>query len=295
MVLKYYSLQQTEDRLAQFIAPVKLDQSTLLNFVRSKQLAPYIWFHGFVGTLMGDTETPYYENKVGLIEPIRGYLKLDYALYLDSLQHLLFGNNLDIFITEVAEFTDLVHGGQVATLFNDTGVIFSKNILLDGDIELPIQIKTLCDLGLQPGVAILKKDIYFSVEEVEALDPQKVQQHKEEAALIEQLQKENSFLKSENEKLTLESKKVHPALDPNKEQFAPEICIALKLNEYIYEKQQEPTSDKEKTSKTDLLDAFYKAHDLNGEKTGNLRDRLTTVANFSKKDPHVLNIAKSIA
>src|SRR5690606_28170520 len=99
--------------------------------------------------------------------------------------------------------------------------------------KLPVQIKTLCDLGLQPGGAILKKDIYFSVEEVEALDPQKVQQHREEAALIEQLQKENSFLKSENEKLTLESKNLHPALNPDDSRFAPEIVVALKINDYV--------------------------------------------------------------
>lgn|GEM_PF-2483858 len=295
MSLKYYSFEQTEDRLAQFIAPIKIDQSTLLNFVRSKQLAPYIWFHGFAGTLMGGSETPYYENKVGLFEPIRGYLKLDYARYLDSLQHLLFGNNKDIFITEVAEFSDLVHGEQAASLFNGTGIIFSKNILADQIIELPVQIKTLCDLGLQPGVAILKKDIYFSVEEVEALDPQKVKQNKVDATLIEQLQKENSFLKLENKKLTLESKKVHPALDSGHERFAPELYIALKTNDYVFEEQQKQKDREEDVeSYSKLADQFFEKNKVPGSEDGKLRMRLRAVSNPSSKKNEIINLAKSI-
>lgn len=306
MVIKYYSIEQTRSRIAEFINPIKFEDITLLNLVRSKSLSPYIWFTGYVGTIISGENKDLYEQEVGLIEPIRGYLKLDYYKYLDSFQHLLLGNNRDIWVTEIDEFADLVHGEQCATLFNRYGVVFKENILVNKRIKLPKKIKDLYESNVQPGAAILPKDIFFLASEVEKLNPQYSNESIEEDFKNVQLEKEISVLEeklrllmNENEQLKVKANFYHPALDQETESYAPNIVATLHINTHIMKAHQAHLEKvklgriTEGFDRDECVEAFFKEKGITGV---NERDRLKVVSNAltmgSQASLEVQNLAK---
>ena len=289
-----YSYTQVNERLATLNPEVKYDVHTLLNAIRLEKIKPIFWFDGYLSDFILPEDDAWHEIKYTSTAQFKGFVELNQQLYALKLKDLC-TQKLEYIQVDFGQSFFIYDGEELLKSSIQNKKLFPYDIEKVYGLSLPFTNGDLFNNNVEPGIKVHLDDLYFFKEQIEDFASRRTDIIHDLKFEIEELKYQIEQLQDRNEYLSSQVNKVHPALDPSQEQFAPEICIALKLNEYIYEKQQEPTSVKEKTSKTDLLDAFYKAHDLNGEKTGNLRDRLTTVANFSKKDPHVLNIAKSIA
>ncbi|MGE8561059.1 MAG: hypothetical protein ACN6NJ_08965 [Acinetobacter sp.] len=85
-----------------------------------------------------------------------------------------------------------------------TDVIFSKNIIAESNVTLPIKSKALCDLGFQPGASVKWRDICFSADEVERLTLKTFIQVKTEVNLLDLKLEEIVTLKSKIESLVVQ-------------------------------------------------------------------------------------------
>lgn len=287
-----YSYTQVNERLATLNPEVKYDVHTLINAMRMEKIIPFFWLEGYLSNFILPEGDEWYELKYTSISPFKGLVELNWPLYALKLKDLCI-QKLEYIRVDFGQNFFMYDGDELFKCSVKNKKIFQYDVEKVYGLELPFTHGSLLNNSLEPGIQVHLDDLFFSKEQVENFISPKTDIVHDLKFEIEELKYQVEQLQVRNEYLLSQVNKIHPALDPNHDRFAPEVYIALKMNDYIYEQQQISLTDGIK-SHTSLAENFYEKHGLDKGKTNNLRDRLATVSNSSKKDPLIIKIAKSI-
>lgn len=288
-----YSYTQVNERLAALNPEVKYDVHTLLNAIRLEKMVPLFWLEGCVSDFILPEEDTWYELKYTSIAQFKGFIELNQQLYALKLKDLC-TQKLEYIQVDFGQNFFIDEGEGLLKSSVQHKKLFPYNVEKVYGLELPFTNGHLFNNNIEPGIKVYIDDLYFSKEQVDNFISLKTDIVHDLKFEIEELKYQVEQLQERNEYLLSQVNKVHPALDPNDSRFAPEVYIALKMCDYIFDKQQGLSNNDTPKSHTALAEDFYKENGLNKGKTINLRDRLTTVSNFSKKDSSFINLAKSI-
>lgn len=169
MPTKYYDLHQANERLAMLTPQVQYSVHTLINEIRRRNIVPYFWFDGYIGT-------PNYSENVGLadleiweISEFKGYLMIETEGALREIEELLLGKEIKITINETLTFPDIIKETGCTSLLSSKGILFDNKIDELKREELPLTLGTLLLLGFKIGFDIKKSNIYFDIKQVEQL------------------------------------------------------------------------------------------------------------------------------
>lgn len=299
MIFKYYSLAQAQQRLSAIIQPLILDKRSILDLIRKKQLNPYIWYDGYVGVPREDEVVNINDYTIEIFDNIKGYLKLDSEKHLANIQGLLLNRCSQIFVTEIAEFSDLESGNTAAAMLSRHGVLFSKNITAEKKVTLPIKVKDLSQYFLTPGIRVHKGDIYFLAEDIENLNQiitPRIGENK-----LKPVSDVNSDLEAkpqiDQENISSTSLSV---LDKDHEDFAPYIVVGIALNQYISQQRSafiaacRESNAGLQFNREQYVEEFFSRHNIAGLKE---RERLKVISNTlmsGKSSPELQKLAKSI-
>lgn len=291
---RVYTYHQTNERLASKETLVTYSPFTLLHAIRTKQLIPYVWFDGYMASYVDNEYFDIYEVLIDKVIKFKGFVAANFSILKEDFEQLCLGHKSSISIVMTDKFILDYH-------YAETSMEAIKKIyLFDYDFrerhsDFPVSIGRLEDLGCAPGITVTRDNLVFLVEDVEKyIDSSGVSKAYDYFTCIkledenEELKAEIDRLNSEVEELKKEKNKLHPALDPTNPRFAPEIGLALKINDYVEENKfrEGPTA----LSHTALANEFL---ELNGV-TGREMRRLREVSNSSKKNGIVTNLAKKL-
>lgn len=297
-MFKYYSLSQTKQRLSTIIAPLTLDERAILDLIRIQELSPYMWYDGYVGVPRESKIEILRDCTIELVDRVQGYLKLDYEKHLSDIGGLLLDGCEKIFVTEILEFSDLEKGYTAAPAFDVSGILFSKNIVADKRVTLPIKVCDLSVFFLTPGVQVYKHDIYFLAEDIERFAYEYPQLEKKRIAnfLTNNVDKEiKNYLNQDDI-----SSNCLSVLDKDHEDFAPNIVVGIELNQFISKRRSafietcQKSNDSSQFNREECADEFFDMHGIMGIKE---RERLKVISNTlmsGKSSPELQKLAKNI-
>lgn len=289
-----YSYTQVNERLATLNPEVKYDVHTLLNAIRLEKMAPLFWFDGYTSDfLMPEGDEGMEGIKYTSISPFKGFVELSQKLYASKLKDLFNSKSESIHI-DFGQFFFIYDGEGIIESPIRNKRLFPYNVEEWEGLTVPFYHGHLINKNTAIGLQVSLDDLYFFKEQVDNFTSQHTNIVHDLKFEIEELKYQVEQLQERNEYLVSQVNKLHPALDPNSLRFAPEVYMALKMCDFIHDKQQEFSNSDTPKSHTALADKFYEENGLDKGKTKNLRDRLTTVSNFSKKDSSFINLAKSI-
>lgn len=309
-----YTYHQTNERLASKETLVTYSPFTLLHAIRTKKLIPYVWFNGYIASYVDKEYSAYEDVLIDKSAKYTGFVAANSSVLQQDFEQLCLGHKSSIRI----DMTDRVIMTSSFALaecgFGNKLYLFNYDFR-ERHSDFPVSIGRLENLGYTPGMTVTRDNLVFLVDEVEQYissdisklydldtcieledENEKLKIEIEELKYqVEQLLEQNEQLQEQNKYLSGQVSKIHPALDPDDSRFAPEVYIALKMCDFIHDKQQQQISENGKAdSHTSLAEEFYEINGLNIGERNNLMKRLTSVSNFSKKDSSFINLAKSI-
>lgn len=289
-----YSYTQVNERLATLNPEVKYDVHTLLNAVRMEKIIPFFWLEGCVSDFILPEEDTWYELKYTSIAQFKGFIELNQQLYALKLKDLC-TQKLEYIQVDFGQnfFIDEGEGLFKSSVQNKK--LFPYNVEKVYGLGLPFTNGDLFNNSVEPGIKVHLDDLYFSKEQVDNFTSQHTDIVHDLKFEIEELKYQVEQLQERNEYLVRRANKLHPALDPDHERFAPELYIALKLNDYVFEEQKkQKDSGGEVESHSKFADKFLDTNKVPGSGDGKLRGRLKAVSNSSSKRAPIINLAKSI-
>lgn len=295
MSLNLYSLAQINEKLSALNSEEKYDVHTLLNAFRLEKIVPIFWFDGCVSDfILPEVGMGWEDTKYTSIAPFKGFVGLNQQLYASKLKEL-FNGKLEYIHVDFGQFFYIYDGEGIIESPTKNKRLFPYNVVECDGLELPFTAGLLFNNNIEPGLKVYKDDLYFFKEQVDNFISPKTDIVHDLKLEVEELKYQVEQLQEQNEYLLCQVNKIHPALDPDDSRFAPEVYIALKMCDFIHDRQQQQISENGKAdSHTSLAEEFYKINGLNIGDRNNLMKRLTTVSNFSKKDSSFINLAKSI-
>lgn len=289
-----YSYTQVNERLTILNPEVKYDVHTLLNAIRLKKITPLFWFDGYVSDFTLPEDEMWHEVTYTSLSPFKGFAELNPQLYAPKFKDLCTQKLESIQVSFSQNFfIDEDEGLYKSSVKNKK--LFPYDVEKVHGLELPFSEGALFNKGVESGIKIYLDDLYFFKEQVENFASRHTDTINDLRFEIEELKYQIEQLQERNEYLSSQVNKVHPALDPDHERFAPELYIALKINDYVFEVQQkQKDSEGDVESHSKLADKFLDANKVPGPEDGKLRWRLKAVANSSSKKIEIINLAKSI-
>lgn len=290
-----YSYTQVNERLATLNPEVKYDVHTLLNAIRLEKMKPIFWFDGYVSDIvlpefgMGSEFTKYTS-----IAPFKGFVELNEKLYASNLKDLFNGKSEYIDV-DFGQFLYIYDGEEIIESSNKNKKLFPYNVEEWHGLAIPFTHGDVFNRNIETGLQVSLNDLYFFKEQVEDFASRRTDIIHDLKFEIEELKYQIEQLQDRNEYLSSQVNKLHPALDPDHERFAPELYIALRINDYVFEEQQkQKDSGGDVESHSKLADKFLDDNKVPGPADGKLRGRLKVVSNSSSKKTPIINSAKSI-
>lgn len=295
MSISLYSFKQVNEQLAALNPEVKYDTHTLLNAIRLEKMVPLFWFEGYISDfLLPEVGMGWEDTKYTSIAPFKGFVELNQQLYASKLKYL-FNYKLEYIHVDFGQFFFIHDGEGIIESPTKNKRLFPYNVEECDGLEIPFTHGHLFNKNIEIGLKVCLDDLYFFKEQVDNFISQNVDIVHDLKFEIEELKYQVEQLQERNEYLSSQVNKVHPALDPSREQFAPEIYLALKMNEYVHNFQQEQKRNgKNPSSHTSIVGEFFDEYKIDIDSNKNLWDRLKTVSNFNSKNPAIINLAKSI-
>ncbi len=290
-----YSYTQVNERLATLNPEVKYDVHTLLNAIRLEKMVPLFWFDGYISDfLMPEGDGGMEDIKYTSIAPFKGFVELSQKLYASKLKDLFNSKSESIHI-DFGQFFFIYDGEGIIESPIRNKRLFPYNVEEWEGLAVPFSHGHLINKNTAIGLQVSLDDLYFFKEQVDNFTSQHTNIVHDLKFEIEELKYQIEQLQERNEYLSSQVNKVHPALDPNHERFAPELYIALKLNDYVFEEQQkQKDSGGDVESHSRFADKFLDNNNVPGPEDGKLRGRLKAVSNSSSKKAPFINLAKSI-
>lgn len=290
-----YSYTQVNERLAALNPEVKYDVHTLLNAIRLEKMMPLFWFEGYVSDfILPEIGMGWEDTKYTSIASFKGFVELNQKLYGSKLKDLF--NCKSEFIHVDFGQTFYIHDGEgLVESSAKNKRLFPYNVVESDGLEIPFTHGHLFNRNIEIGLQVSLNDLYFFKEQVDSFTSQHTDIVHDLKFEIEELKYQIEQLQERNEYLSSQVNKVHPALDPDHERFAPELYIALKLNDYVFEEQQkQKDSGGDVESHSKFADKFLDNNNVPGPEDGKLRGRLKAVSNSSSKKAPIIKLAKSI-